>query len=38
VTAVTGQHVTYEIRDNWLSVHLPKLNEYEVLMVDLSEK
>ena len=37
VTAVTGQHVTYDFHDNWLTVHLPKLNEYEVLMVDLNE-
>ncbi len=38
VTAVTGQPAPYEVRDQWLTVRLPKINEYEVLMVDLIEK
>jgi hypothetical protein len=38
VTAVTGQPVGFEVRENWLTVRLPKINEYEVLMVDLGEK
>ena len=38
VTAVTGQPVRYEVRDLWLTVRLPKINEYEILMVDLIEK
>jgi hypothetical protein len=35
VTAVTGQPAPYEVRDQWLTVRLPKINEYEILMVDL---
>jgi hypothetical protein len=38
VTAATGQPAPYEVRDQWLAVRLPKINEYEVLMVDLIEK
>ena len=37
VTAVTGQPVRYEVHDQWLNVRLPKINEYEILMVDLIE-
>jgi hypothetical protein len=37
VTAVTGQPAPYEVRDQWLTVRLPKINEYEILMVDLAE-
>jgi len=36
VAAVTGQPITHEVRDQWLTVRLPKVNEYEVLMVDLA--
>ena len=35
VTGVTGRPVRYEVHDQWLTVRLPKINEYEVLMVDL---
>jgi len=35
VTAVTGQPVRYEVHDQWLDVRLPKINEYEILLVDL---
>jgi hypothetical protein len=38
VTAVTGQPLKYEVHDQWLTVRLPKINEYEVLMVDFVEK
>jgi hypothetical protein len=38
VTAVTGQLAPYEVHDQWLTVRLPKINEYEILMVDLIEK
>ena len=34
VTAVSGQPVRYELRDGWLTIGVPKLNEYEVLLVD----
>ena len=36
VTAATGQNVSYEDRDSWLTIRLPRLSEYEVLMVDLA--
>ena len=38
VTAVTGQPVRYEVHDQWLTVRLPKINEYEVLMIDFTKK
>ena len=34
MTAVSGQPVRYELRDGWLTIGVPKLNEYEVLLVD----
>lgn len=37
VTAVTGQPVRHEVREHWLTVRLPRVNEYEILMVDLIE-
>ena len=37
VVAANGQPVRDEVRDHWLTVRLPKLNEYEVLMVDFTE-
>lgn len=38
VTAVTGQSVRYEVHDQWLNVRLPKINEYEVLMIEFTKK
>lgn len=35
VSALTGQPVPYKVLDHWLTVCLSKINEYEVLLVDL---
>ena len=37
VATVTGQPVSHEVHGRWLTVRLPKLNEYEVLLIDLAE-
>ena len=34
VTAISGQPVRHEVDDGWLSVRVPRIDEYEVLLVD----
>lgn len=35
--AVTGQSAPYQVSDQWLTMRIPRLSEYEVLMIDLAD-